>query len=283
MVKNFYRLQVSDVTEKYIYERNLTTSSLRNYKIALIGCGTIGSQAAALLQKAGAGSGSKGQFDLFDRDILKEGNLGRHLLGAEYLMESKSHAVADFLLKNSSSQLNINAAIGVKVKNLSLLKHYDVVIDATGEETFSCLLASYLSDLRRDDQKLPIVLHTWIDAGGYAVRSLLDDGSGACYRCLKIQKNGADTGALVERYPLFNSVDKEEDMIVVTQRCGESYIPFSAGISSAAAGLVQQMVLEAVSENAGFKFRHQSHASFVKRTQDQNPKKVLIAHAAARD
>lgn len=154
------------------------------------------------------------------------------------------------------------------------ISHYDLVINATGEETFSTLLSHGLHISRKQGKKVPPLLHTWIDAGGRAIRGLIDDGSGACYRCLQIKKPGGQSGELTERYPLFKSSDEEASAEIIHHRCGESFYPFAAGVSSAAAGMVQQMALDALQQSPGARFRHQSLDSSIQNTKDGNPQKI---------
>lgn len=280
--QSFFRLEINDVSERFVYERNLKTPSLKNRHIALIGCGTVGGFAASLLQKAGAGTGNKGQLDLYDDDILKPGNLGRHLLGANYLYESKSDATRDLILQNTSTPVNIQSYSKLSSAQLDIIKEYDLVIDLTGNECFSNLLANKLVELRLGRKTAPKLLYAWIDANGYASRALLDDGSGACYRCLKIPDESRESGALKERYPLFSSHKVEEELSVIAHRCGESYIPFSAGISNAAAGMVQQVALDSFSDNPGFRFRHESHSKKINKTQDSNPTRIKSCPCCSR-
>lgn len=274
LVKKFFRLHVVDVTEQFVYERNLLTKSLRNREIAVLGCGTIGGFAANLLIKAGAGTGNKGMLDLYDEDTLSGANLGRHLLGVEYLFESKGAAMADYLNTAAMHPVSIQGFPNYTLGDLNRISHYDLVINATGEETFSTLLSHGLHISRKQGKKVPPLLHTWIDAGGRAIRGLIDDGSGACYRCLQIKKPGGQSGELTERYPLFKSSDEEASAEIIHHRCGESFYPFAAGVSSAAAGMVQQMALDALQQNPGARFRHQSLDSSIQNTKDGNPQKI---------
>jgi molybdopterin/thiamine biosynthesis adenylyltransferase len=274
IIKSFSRLKVLDVTEKFVNERNLQTPSLRNKKIAILGCGTIGSQTAQLLVKAGAGTGKKGALELYDGDTLSSANLGRHLLGVEYLFESKADAIADFLYKNAASAISINGNGNFNYQNIQKLHDYDLIIDATGEETFSTLLAYKYHQVCDTNKRFPPILHAWIDANGHAVRALLDDNTGACYRCLKIQKHGVENGVLAERFPLFKNLMDEEKVTSIAHRCGESYIPFAAGASSIASGILQQMTLEAMNNSSHLRFRHYGFSSMIRVTRDQNPHKI---------
>lgn len=268
IVITYIRLYGVDVTEKYMLERNLSSPSLRNKKIALLGCGTVGSFASQLLALAGAGAG-KGVFSLFDSDIISSSNMGRHLVGIPYLHERKSDAVKSYLEQHAIAPITVTAHPKLSLHNADFLQKYDLVIDTTGHEAFSTLLAHIFSGWRESDAlktKIPVLLHAWIDGNGHAVRALLDDGTGACYRCLKHTDAG---GVQSERFPIFIN-DVDESAYQVSHTCGESYIPFSAGLSSEAAGIIQQMVLEALQGDPSPRFRHFSSSPNIRKTKQQN-------------
>ncbi|WP_028305097.1 ThiF family adenylyltransferase [Oceanospirillum maris] len=263
------RCAAVDVTPEFIVDRNLRTPSLKGKKIALIGCGTVGGFAADLLVKAGAGQ--SGQFIVFDGDLLSSANLGRHLLGTKYLCEKKGEALAHYISDSSSVSVDIKGYGDFDLRSLHLLKKFDLVIDATGNENFSTLLAHYTHQERRNNQWGVPILHAWIDAGGKAVRGLIDDGVYACYRCLLIPKPGSDLGAVQERFSLYK--DPAEALISVRhQRCGDSYIPFAAGVSTHAASMVQLMSLDAIFSPKAPRFRHISLDSTIRDNKDKSYK-----------
>lgn len=267
-VLTYMRLHGVDVTEKYMLERNLQTLSLRDQRIAVLGCGTVGSFAAQLLALAGAGAG-KGELTLFDSDIVSSSNLGRHLVGVPYLHERKSDAVKDYLEQHAITPITVTAHPDLNIHDVDRLRSFDLVIDATGHEAFSTLLAHAFSAWRKvTNTKLgvPSLLHAWVDGNGHAVRALLDDGTGACYRCLK---HVDGKGQLVDRFPIFSD-EVDESAYQVSHACGESYIPFSAGLSSEAAGIVQQLALQALHGDPSPRFRHYSASPDIQKRKHQN-------------
>lgn len=83
-----------------------------------------------------------------------------------------------------------------------MLAEFDVVVDATGYETYS----RFLSRLSRESGWLGqgdrTLLHVWIEGRGAVVRGLLqDDRSDACYDCLW---NYASTTEPSARYPAYS-------------------------------------------------------------------------------
>jgi len=245
----FSRVRVIDARPRTIYGRNRPGQSLAKSRIALIGCGTIGSHAAEQLIKAGAGTGGRGELALFDGDVLYPANLGRHVLGVESLYRTKAEAMADHLKSRASAPLTVRSAPHLRIEDIATLRRYDLVIDATGDPVFS----TWLSHKTRSSlwgkvkNKKPYLLHAWIEGGGDAVRLLMDDGSAACYHCLRVDTD--DPNAQQERFPVYRNGMAPSDTPYI-YRCGESFVPYSSGASAIAGGLVLNMALMALDPNA---------------------------------
>lgn len=264
----FHRLMILDVRPSQVVTRNLTQSnSLSDLRIGLIGCGTLGGYTASLLIQAGAASGIK-EFTLFDPDTLHPENLGRHILGVEYLGENKAVALADSLSKQSVTKLCIYPVEKKfsKAEFRESITKFDVLIDTTGDITFSTNLCHYM---HHNGNAIPVI-YGWIDAGGLAARALIDipDRNSSCYACLKTR----DTfGQLVERYPLFKP--NVEIPSWQPRPCGiGGYLPYSSQASVSGAGLVQGMALDFANERKTPSFRHISLDQRVISTKDSTPK-----------
>lgn len=259
MTSKFTRFMVEDSRESFIYTRNLNNlKTLAGEKIALIGCGTIGGYAAQALAHCGAGT-ENGLLHLFDNDILSAGNLGRHILGTNYLIENKSSALTHYL----GSQLpfsNIQPH-NKKFTNSDITEKLDIIIDATGDETFSIQLALWYRKYYQSNPKRPILIHGWIDAYGQCVRVLKDDGTGACYCCL-CDFNGDEK----IRLPLF--LKPPEDPAPFRRKCGSTYMPFPSQVSMTAAGLIQGMALSE-DGNKGSNFRQLALSTKIQTSKDR--------------
>lgn len=85
------RVVVSRADAPWIHGRGHSSelADLRARKVAIIGCGAVGSEIAELLAKAGVG-----ELVLVDSDHLQTANVGRHLLGIDYLGWNKAAGVA---------------------------------------------------------------------------------------------------------------------------------------------------------------------------------------------
>jgi ThiF family len=113
---------------------------VRTRRIAIIGCGALGSMIAELLARAGVR-----HLTLIDGDILVAGNLVRHVLTASSLDDAKSDALAA-RLRQISPVLQVESHAGTlpaEVPELvRLLEDADVVLDCTATHEVPALLAA---------------------------------------------------------------------------------------------------------------------------------------------
>lgn len=173
-----YLMTTTPIDVDFVCKRNIANSeNLSNKKIALIGCGSVGSFLSDFLIKLGAGNGS-GVLTLIDSDKFEAANIGRHFLGYPSINKSKVHALQQELLRLMPT-LNIESFdIDANKLQLSDLEQYDLIIDATGEEAIGNRLCSILSS--------KTLLSIWIEGNGLAARGLLHHrNGGACYHCIR--------------------------------------------------------------------------------------------------
>lgn len=220
-------VQMLRLDDKYLAERNIPgRTTLASKRIGLVGCGTIGGFLGEMLVKAGAGTGG-GELLLIDDDLVMPQNLGRHRLGFNYLFRPKAQALADELkivLPSAQVRGYNNDAKDVNLADL------DLIIDATGEESFGHWLAKASS--------CP-TLHIWIEGAGVAVRSLIKHRTEqGCYRCLT---EANSQGELL-------SVVGGVEPIFAGQGCEGLYVPFPASVSIQAAALALDTALAWVAD-----------------------------------
>ena len=233
------------VDAAYLFGRNLGgMTNLAGKKILLIGCGTIGGFLAQQLAQCGAGAG-RGSLVLVDPDVLKTGNLGRHVLGVPYLGQNKAEACAAFL-KEQLPPLTIEGLAGDVLTQTLPWTRYDLVIDATGEEALS--LALNERAVRARPAQLPH-LFVWLVGNGAVAQCLLTgDPDRACLKCLK--------PALADppRFPALRPGIATQTIANVS--CGDAdYIPFPVSRSVAAAALACDLVLDWANGDLGDRFR----------------------------
>ncbi len=239
------RINSAPADSDYIFGRNLKGSAnLAGKRILLVGCGTIGSFLAQQLAQCGAGS-KEGELTLVDADRLYPANLGRHLLGAPYLYELKASACSEFI-KEQLPPLNIRAlttyAEGIEIGP----GHYDLVIDATGEEALSLALNDRAVRTRPTS---PAHLFVWLEGNGAIAKSILTGaGDYACLKCLKPR---------LSQPPRHKTLKSEEAVVVeYNAACGDGgYVPFPVSRSIGAAAMACDHVLDWANGVHGDRFR----------------------------
>lgn len=111
---------------------------LRNRSVLLLGAGSIGSFLADALQRAGLGA-----LTIRDGDVLRPGNLIRHLAGEEFLGQPKVKALQTMLqarMFNAMTILAEDAYLTDPAELPALLDTYDLVIDATASASVTPML-----------------------------------------------------------------------------------------------------------------------------------------------
>jgi len=210
-------------------------------RIALIGCGTIGSLLARPLVQSGAGY--QAPFLLADSDSLSPGNVGRHALGVRYLGRNKAEALAEDLgLSFPDAQIDITARDARTI--LSSLSTYDLVIDATGNVHFSQALNAHAVKHRKGGS-FPPVLYAMIFGNGIAVQTFLDSGKegAACFKCLK---------PIHHEDWRFSPLRAGIETATAVRPCGYgSFAPFGVEASATVAALALQHALDVLRGTPG--------------------------------
>jgi len=170
------RQSVERADPEWIHGRGQDTraNQLRDKKVAIIGCGSVGAAVAIALAQAGVG-----HLLLIDFDTLKWANIGRHPLGSAYVNQFKSKALAEKLhsdlphLEVTSYECDTDTAVR---RHGHVLADYDLIVSTTG---------SWAADSRLDawatERKVPIV-YGWLEAHACAGHAVLIDGPQASLR-----------------------------------------------------------------------------------------------------
>ena len=220
----------------FIFERNLNRHTpLTDRRIALVGCGTIGSHLAKFLVQSGAGHGD-GTLLLLDNQRLEPGNVGRHYLGTTSIGECKVNGLKRELSRDFPEAIILPMTTDAE-SFLDNLASYDLIVDATGEEALSLSINHYFVNQRQNHEKVPDIVHVRLFGNGAAAQALLVDSSGyACFKCLKPDHN--------ENWR-FNPL---KPSIVPTQTaaaCGEAqYLAYGVAAPAIAAALALQLILD---------------------------------------
>lgn len=247
-----------------IFGRNMHKQSpLTGRRIALIGCGTIGSHLAKFFVQNGAGHEGGGLL-LVDDQSFEPGNVGRHYLGTACVGEWKAEALKRELQRHFA-EAHIRAVRADAVGLSASLASYELVVDATGEEGVSLALNHDFVARRREEERTPDVIHVWLFGNGVAGQALLVDGPQfGCFKCLK-----PDHGGQWRYDPLKSGTAVEQ----TAAACGEAqYIAYGVAAPAMAAALGLQLVLDWNSGSPGPRLRTVSvEKKATVEVKDRNP------------
>ncbi len=247
------KIEVSKFTGELGQQDELTARSLDHEaplsgkKIALIGCGTLGSHLSRGLIQLGAGQ--DGSLLLADHDYLTPGNLGRHTLSYRDLYRNKATALFD-QLGAEFPDAKIEAVEAGAQTVWDRFAGFDLIVDVTGDEQFSNALNAHGLSRRSTERPFPPIVFGMILGNGIAAHSFVAryGEKDACYRCLKPDfdrpwRNGPSEKTLAQTE-------------MVARPCGSAtFIPFSVSATYFAAGLVLEQVSDVFICTAGTNLR----------------------------
>ena len=236
----FYTVNLIDFKTSVL--RNLPEKSqngLLGKKIFQVGLGAIGGYMADSLIKIGAGIDD--EFNIIDNDILSIDNIGRHLLGMDYIEKSKSKAFKEYAKKQTFNQLKKLNTKFDNIDNYNFQYFIDNPVDLIVDTTGSIEVQEYLNELVQQMplESRPNLLHLWIFGNGECVQGFwrdakLQNHQGGCIQCLGTSGYGLSENAL----PIRN-LSKE-------QRFGacSAFTPYAVSGGMMASSLGINMILE---------------------------------------
>ena len=219
-----------------IFRRNMNRNfPLTDQRLALIGCGTIGSHLAKFLVQNGAGH-DEGRLLLIDNQSLEPGNVGRHYLGTADIGEGKADAMKRELL-GKFAEANIQVTMAEATGVLPQLTGFDLIVDATGEEALSLSINHFFITRRNKGGHNPDLMYVRLFGNGAAAQVLLvDDPKFACFKCLKPDHDGQWR---------FNPLKQGTSVTQTVAACGEGqYIAYGVAAPVMAAALGLQLTLD---------------------------------------
>ena len=151
---------------------------LRAARIAILGCGSLGSTVARLMAKAGVG-----RLLLIDFDIMDWPNLSRHELGATSVRQRKASELAERIGQEYPHLEDVSffcKHVGPKTwKSMDGLASSDLIVSTMGNWSAE----NFLNDLQQETPEFPPVMYGWVEPHAVAAHSVVIIGRGACLRC----------------------------------------------------------------------------------------------------
>lgn len=227
------RVVVSRVDAPWIHGRghSVDQPSLQARKVAVIGCGSVGSEVAELLAKAGIG-----ELSFIDNDDLTSANVGRHLLGIDYLGWKKAKGVATEL-RRRLPHLKIGTTFTskfehLKPQELAWLAEMDMIVTAGLDIEGEAAINVWRQSLERP----PAYLSTWVEAYALVGHAVLLFG-----------KDDLMTRFEGER-PAFRLTDWPAGTggLIVEAGCGNVFQPHGAVDLQPSIAMAAELVLDAL-------------------------------------
>lgn len=237
-------------SNSYLLERGGADKNLISKKVTIIGCGSVGSEVAYMLAKAGVG-----HLSLVDPDILEVDNIFRHRLGGQFLNYKASsktgHVLPVFKVVALAKSLEYDLP-SVKVTSRThdfdtALEHGDlndssIIIIAVGDPSLSLQINKKL--MENGTKK---AIFCWNEAAGIGGHSVLVDLTESCYECLFTDEKGFSMACQLQLLEGGQNLSKN------LTGCGGVFTPFSYIDSSQTAVLaVQQGIKDMLNPSGSY-------------------------------
>lgn len=164
---------------EYLIKRGGVFTDIKDKKVLIIGCGSIGGYLSSELVKAGVSN-----ICLVDKDRLSSDNIYRHLLGLEFVGQYKTKAIIKHLENNIPyiSLKSFEDNIENLIENYKLdFEEFDLIISATGNHNVNRWINNYCI---HDNISVPVI-YLWNEVLGIGNHALfIDRKNKGCFECL---------------------------------------------------------------------------------------------------
>jgi molybdopterin/thiamine biosynthesis adenylyltransferase len=237
-----FRSSVERVDHEWVHGRDMDRCQevLKEAKVLIIGCGSVGGFVAQQLAMAGVGS-----MNIIDPQRLSSANVGRHLLGMASLGKSKAIETAK--------------AIQVNYPHLSVAGHStdwqtfrkghqtewsdaQLILSLTGDWQSESLLNAEHVQSRKDRD----VLYGWTEPHACAGHAVLIGSKGGCFACQM-----DNLGKAKRTLSLWNTSTHQTE-----PACGATFQPYGPVELSGTVNLISSLALEALLRPKGASVHH---------------------------
>lgn len=173
-------LTVTRRDKEYLLPRGGSNLALREKRVLLLGCGSVGGFIANELTRAGIL-----RLTVLDKEALAHENLFRHVLGKKHVGKNKADGIKEDIegrlpyVELLPIPMSLEDALGSgKIK----AGDFDLIISALGNVTVELAFNKYIHCIDS-----PPVIFTWLEPygiGGHAVLTRLKGGRKKCLNCL---------------------------------------------------------------------------------------------------
>lgn len=211
---------------------NLDAFVMRQAKrVLVLGCGSLGSPIIELLARAGVGS-----ITIVDHELFLPENCSRHVLGMSSAYQAKATQLADRLSREipGVTVKGVTALASSWVNDCASPNMFDLVVDCTGESSVRTLLSQY----RQCAFEGTPIVHTWLEPFCAAAHIVL--------------VAGADVWPISDPADsLVNAAEWPESTKQEIPACGAGFHPYGVADTWQAAGFAAERILSALDRTPG--------------------------------
>lgn len=217
-------------TDEEFHKRNkgrVDRKNIKEKKVAIIGCGSLGSEIADILGKAGVG-----KLKLIDNEIIKAHNVIRHLVGLRLLNSSKVETVKHIIE-------NHNPFIDVKSLPLNILDSNTKDYLLPDEIGISTIADENIEGYLNENAILSgnIIYYARALRGGKSARIFrVIPGKDACKNCLHLY--------LKEGNQIFKNIPTDDDLPTLSNECNNPVRPGSAADLKLISSITSKLIIE---------------------------------------
>lgn len=223
------RIERADAFWIHGRDSNSDLMELRIAKVALVGCGSLGSQVARLLGLAGVG-----ELSLMDPEVLEWANVGRHVLGVTAQGKNKAIALADQLRHEFPH--NQFAGYNRRWQECTkALDECDLIISTTGSLDDEAELTRWQRGYAGK-----CIVFGWAEPHGCAAQAVAILPGAGCLLCGFDQSDD----------PVFQATKWTKLPLRREAACGNWFMPYGAGEIMSAAILTADLALDVLTERA---------------------------------
>lgn len=172
------RVERADASWVHGRDHDFRQAILQQSQIAILGCGSVGGYVADLLASAGVGN-----LLLIDPETLTWANVGRHVLGAEFVGKSKAESLAQRIGIRLPHVTRLEAEQqswqGVMRSSSEKLTDCDLIISTMADWSSECHLNAWQM---KQDSAVPVI-YGWTEAYCCAGHGVLIYPGCACFQC----------------------------------------------------------------------------------------------------
>ena len=222
-------------TKKYLQDRGGLGYYPENKKIAILGCGALGSRISELCLMSGFTN-----LTLIDGQSLSEENLFRHLLGSQFIGVNKANALSQYFTCRFPG-ISVTPVPEHKEDIGALMEEHDVLVVAIGNPTHERQISRKYRELKSASPTALVT--TWLEAAGVGGHAILEvEGAMGCINCLYHKDSTPRLSSLTSLIEPGQAVTKN------LTGCGGSFVPYGAIHAVKTATMVVEQLLNFLQE-----------------------------------